>query len=198
MTTCSPALQKHYRTHYYLRYRLGAGLLIFFGLFLLLIAALAPFIKSPSFSDWKMVTVLGLVGMLCLIIAVLGPYGESQTRLVTSPEGIEYQGFGFRVLARWENIERVAVILRSQYALEPDKTTQRIYDKISRFALLEGQYPENHLECLVLRQPVCYDKKPWARRLIRNQTQYIPLSEFPRWRDSGLGEDIRRYAPHVS
>jgi hypothetical protein len=190
---------KRYRTSYYFRYLLGAGSLSFFGLSLVVLAILLPFFHPFSLHDWEMDIGLALVGMICLVMAILGPYGESRTCLITSPEGIEYQGFGFRVYASWDNVDRVEIIPRSQYAIEPSKAEMVDYirSKTKVIGKIEGFFPEAFMECLVLQHPLLYEKKDWAKKLIRNQTGYIPLSEFPWWRNSELAQDIQQYAPHL-
>jgi hypothetical protein len=190
---------KRYRTNYYFRYLLGAGFLLFFGLSLVVLAILLPFIRSFSLRDWIMDVSLALVGFICLVMAILGPYGESRTCLITSPEGIEYQGFGFHVYTSWDNVDRVEIIPRSQYALEPDKAEIAAYirNRTKAIGRIEAFFPEAYMECLVLRHPLFYEKKEWAKKMIRNQTGYIPLLEFPWWRNSELAQDIRQFAPHV-
>lgn len=188
-----------YRTRFYTRYLVSAGGLFLFGLFLLLVTLFGLFVEPPGFSDWKMILGTGFMGVLCLGVAIMGPFGESRTSLITSPEGIEYQGFGFRVFSRWEDIERLDVISPGQYSLAPNHVAaaKMIREKAPLFVKLEKQVPENHMECLVLRTPLRYEKRRWARGLIRSETQYIPLSEFPWWRYGALGQDIQRSAPHL-
>ena len=201
MTNSIPSPSSHkYRTSYYTRYLAGAVGLAFLGLCFLLLTGFSLATKPQGLTDWRIMLATGLIGILCLVTAVLGPYGESKTSLITSPEGIEYRGMGFRVFTDWENVERVDIIPLSRYSTEPKhtETVKLIEEKAPWLKKLEQQFPENHQECLVLRKSVRYEKNRFARRMIRNETQFIPMNEFPWWRNGALGQDILKYSPHLA
>jgi hypothetical protein len=55
-----------------------------------------------------------------------------------------------------------------------------------------GQY-----NSLVLRKPVELKCAWWSRLFSRQAVQEIPLSWFPGWQGKELGQEIKRYAPHL-
>lgn len=107
---------------------------------------------------------------LCLIpLTVM----QLQTHMVTSAAGLEYHGaFGFVWACAWEDIERIGLI-----------------GPLARWGL--GP------ECLVLRRApnINYPWLCWFFPIYRQQA--LALFEFGAWRYLALGQEIRRYAPHL-
>ena len=112
---------------------------------------------------------LFVVFVSCL--AILMAYSAVQIRLVISPEGIEYYQVGYSVRTTWENVERI------------------------------GEIPAGRImaEGLILYEHALFVEH-WLTGLkyIQTRSQVITLSLFRRdWLNSELGQDIRKYAPHL-
>ena len=103
--------------------------------------------------------------------AILMAYSAIQIRLVISPEGIEYYQVGYSVKTTWSNVARV------------------------------GEIPAGRImaEGLILHEPALFvDNWLSGVKYIQTRGKLIPLSLFKRdWLDSNLGQDIRKYAPHL-
>ncbi len=112
-----------------------------------------------------------LSAVIVSCIAILMAYSAIQIRLVTSPEGIEYYQVGYSVRTTWDNLAQIGAIPAGRI-------------------MVEG---------LILREPALFvDKWLAGVKYIQTRGQLIPLSLFKRnWLDSELGEDIRKYAPHL-
>lgn len=194
MTTQLAWPLKKYGSSYRARNWLGTMFLVSIGLFFTFLSVLIPFYRPLSLQDWGVDLALAFVGVGSVVLAALGPYAESQKYLITSPRGIEYGGFGFRVFAQWDEIDRVGLIHPGEYYLGPNRAELARYIQNGKIGTL---FPENNIECLVLRHPLPFEKNLWAKSIIRDQTWYIPLSDFLWWRFEELGRDIRKYAPHI-
>ena len=93
------------------------------------------------------------------------------TRLVVSPDGIEYYTPYQSIRTAWDDIESVG--------------------RVPMFSF--------YGEGLFLRRPALRGKKwlNWDVRLMQLD-RFVPLSPFlKQWRDSELGQDVRRYAPSL-
>ena len=106
-----------------------------------------------------------------LLIAAFFLYMVYYTRLKVSPEGIEYFQLGYRLKTTWENIERIGMVPTGMQTAEG----------------------------LILRESALQGKALGRKNLERNRLdRAIPLTFFqPRWREGGLGEEIKRFAPHL-
>jgi len=103
--------------------------------------------------------------------ALLMAYSAIQIRLVVSPEGVEYYQVGYSVKTTWDNVARV------------------------------GEIPAGRImaEGLILYQPALFvDSWLAGVKYIQTRGKLIPLSLFKRdWFESELGQDIKKYAPHL-
>jgi len=103
--------------------------------------------------------------------AILMAYSAIQIRLVISPEGIEYYQVGYSVRTTWNNLARI------------------------------GEIPAGRImvEGLILYEPALFvDTWLSGVKYIQTRGQLIPLSLFKRdWLNSELGQDIKKYAPHL-
>jgi hypothetical protein len=112
---------------------------------------------------------LFIVFVSCL--ALLMAYSAVQIRLVISADGIEYYQVGYSVRTSWENVARI------------------------------GEIPAGRImaEGLILYESaLTVDKLFSGVKYIQTRGQVIPLSLFKRdWLNSKLGQDIRKYAPHL-
>jgi hypothetical protein len=103
--------------------------------------------------------------------AILMAYSAIQIRLVISPEGIEYYQVGYSVKTTWNNVARV------------------------------GEIPAGRImaEGLILyEQALFVDNWLSGVKYIQTRGKLIPLSLFKRdWLESELGQDIKKYAPHL-
>jgi hypothetical protein len=110
-----------------------------------------------------------IVFVSCL--ALLMAYSAVQIRLVISPEGVEYYQVGYSVRTSWDNVARI------------------------------GEIPAGRImaEGLVLYESALFvDRLFSGVKYIQTRGQVIPLSLFKRdWVDSDLGQEIKKYAPHL-
>ena len=104
-------------------------------------------------------------------IALLMAYSAIQIRLVISPEGIEYYQVGYSVRTSWDNVARI------------------------------GEIPAGRImaEGLILYEPALFvDRLFSGAKYIQTRGQVIPLSLFRRdWVESDLGQEIKKYLPHL-
>ena len=139
------------------------------GMLILLTRLVFPslFHDSGSISDILMI-------ITCILILVMGwmTYLEAkQVHIITSVDGITYYSPGLEVRSPWENV-----------------------DKIRSMSILFGR---RKLDFLLLLQPA-EQKSNWWFRLWRGKPDNeIPLSMFGNWRESELGQEIMKYAPHL-
>lgn len=191
---------KLYRSRFRTRYLVSAVAWAFFGLFMLAVALIFVFVKRDDFQvPWWAAIVSAVIGLMCFALGYFGPYGDSLDALFLSERGIEYHGHGFVVRTPWSNVTGIVVITLGQYMTEPSKAAlvEQIRNQFPLFLKTDGAFPETDRECLELRTPVPFDKAAWAKRLVRKETRYIPLVEFPWWRQGELGADLRSYIPEV-
>jgi len=113
--------------------------------------------------------VLGIV--VPLLLASVFVYVANRPRLVVSPTGIEYDGLFYRIRSAWNDVERIG----------------------------SGPYQHRPIEGLVLCRQESGTHPEQDRSLkVLGLDRFIPLTQFAvTWRDSPLGHDIRRYAPHL-
>ena len=104
-------------------------------------------------------------------MTLLMAYSAAQIRLVISPEGVEYYQVGYSVRTTWKNVARI------------------------------GEIPAGRLmaEGLILYESGLSVAELFSKvKYIQTRGQVIPLSLFKRdWVESGLGQEIRMYAPHL-
>jgi len=90
-------------------------------------------------------------------------------KLVTTPEKLEFYSPGLELSTTWDNLER-----------------------IGRMAAKNTKY-----DSLLLRNPA-KQKTSILFRLFRKQPEKeIPLSMFSNWRTSEMGQEIKKFAPHL-
>lgn len=104
-------------------------------------------------------------------LAILMAYSSVQIRLIVSPEGIEYYQVGYSVCTTWNNLAKI------------------------------GEIPAGRImvEGLILHEQALFvDKWLAGVKYIQTRGKVIPLSLFQRdWRNSELGQEIKKYGPHL-
>ena len=118
---------------------------------------------------------LVLVAAVWLLLAVrqsAALYLLSRARLVTSPEGLEFFAPGYSIGTTWDNMEKVSV---SKWRWSPGFTVLHLRQKPT----LVSSSPSRWL---------------WMGLGSR---KLIPLYLFQRSSQGELGQDFRRYAPHL-
>jgi hypothetical protein len=128
----------------------------------------------PSlFHDSGSISIILLIIMWILVL-VMGwmTYLEAkQVHIVTSVDGITYYSPGLEVRSPWENV-----------------------DKIRSMSILFGW---RKLDFLLLHQPAEEESTWWYRLWRGKPDNEISLSMFGNWRESELGQEIMKYAPHL-
>ncbi|HVF99089.1 MAG TPA: hypothetical protein VND68_04570 [Chloroflexia bacterium] len=105
------------------------------------------------------------------LVAGYSVYRQATVYLVTSPEGVEYHTGGKVLGAAWSEIRSLGMI--------PAK-------------------PHYPVEGLIVRSKVAPPAHVPVQREQGWFIWYIPLQPFGwYWKESGLGDEIRRYAPHL-
>jgi hypothetical protein len=110
-------------------------------------------------------------GVLLIINGVIDLWLIKVYRIVTSPAGIGLYSPGFQLHTDWANLEN-----------------------IGSHAFL---FRLRKQDCLLLRQPASEKKTWWAPLLIIPEEKKIPLSLHKKWRESELGQELKKYAPHL-
>lgn len=116
---------------------------------------------APLVAHVALLVVLFLPGLFIIIHAF-------RSKLITSPEGVEYQSTFYSVVSSWDNIERIDTARRNRDA----------------FYLKEGGY----------RGPIWL--RPLILGSKRDRVITISL-HLPNWWAGPLFQDIQRYAPHL-
>lgn len=169
MHASTPSQSSASQKVYYLRWR---KVRLFYTGFLVLAALLLGLFvafrlgKDTEDQCLRIVLCLGICGW-----ALMSYSWAWHTRLVISPDGIEYCTPYHRIPTTWDNIKSIG--------------------RIPMFT--------SYGEGLFLRQPALQGNKwlNWNARLMQLD-RFIPLSPFAeQWRDSELGQDVRRYAPYL-
>jgi hypothetical protein len=93
------------------------------------------------------------------------------TRLVLSPERLEFYSPGLVLTTSWDNLERIGSVS----------------------TLLGSAKSDN----LVLRAAAIQKTAWWFKLLRKHPEHVIPMSMFSNWRGSEIGQEIKRYAPHL-
>ncbi len=108
------------------------------------------------------------IGLFFLVVLSYLWYTARHTSLMLSADGIEYRSARLTVRSSWENVERLDGL-----PLSPR---------------------------LLLRRPVPIEQQASRRELLPDQSaggRAIPLRLFGFARESALGRDLARYAPHL-
>jgi hypothetical protein len=94
-----------------------------------------------------------------------------RSHIVTSDDGLEYHGVGVNLFSSWEDMK---------------------YIKLGR----EVGLSRINTEVIVLMKPPEILLIRWYGKIFLGKG-YIPLSDFGKWRQNSLGNEIRRYAPRL-
>jgi hypothetical protein len=160
-----------YRSHYRKTLIVMAGFLALFGVLGSGYLAYYPLRYSSTEPESAVIWCVALPFIMLVLSLTAGVlYIANCTRIITSPEGIEYHELAHSVTTTWDNVQRIGIV--------------------PGLGAAEG---------LLLRRPALQVRKgmAWA---VKEQVhgRIIPLTPFGLfWRESDLGEDIKRYAPHV-
>jgi hypothetical protein len=119
--------------------------------------------------------------ILATVFAIMALW-RAQATLITTPEGIEYATFGFRLFTPWENVEGRGT-------------------RIEVRSIGKGMSANHVVSGLRLRQlaPV-FQVRPWVRFMLAeirdDPSCFIPISDVVAdWSTTELADEIRRYAP---
>lgn len=157
---------------YYLRWRRAHFLFVGFCVLVAFLAFLSAIGPGEDIEGrcWRILEILCLCGL-----AWPHYYRAQHGRLVISPDGIEYYAPYYSIRTTWDNI-----------------------GSIGRTRALCG-YSPLEVEGFVLGQPALQGNEwlNWLTRLA-HLDRFVPLSPFAKqWRKSELGQDVRRYTPHL-
>ena len=145
----------------------------YFSIGLGMLILLTRLIFPSLFEDSDLIGNILMI-IMWILVPVMGwmTYLEAkQVHIVTSMDGITYSSPGLELCSPWENV-----------------------DKIRSMSILFGR---RKLDFLLLLQPA-EQKSNWWFRLWRGKPDNeIPLSMFGNWRESELGQEIMKYAPHL-
>lgn len=131
-------------------------------------------IRVPFFlPEPKMSTRILLIfqGVVLILNGVIDLWLINVTRITTSQAGIGFYSPGSQLHTDWANLE-----------------------KIGSHAFL---FRLRKQDCLLLRQPASEIKTWWAPLLIIPEGKKIPLSLHKKWQESELGQELKKYAPHL-
>jgi len=125
--------------------------------------------------------VLGAFGVLMLVMVMLFLYLMRAARITVTPEGVQLHGIGFRVFARWDNMQAIG-------------GSPILYEGIVEGLILRESGLEVS-EWMSLASLI----SPLSRVALDQYNTFLPLEPIltKHWRESGLGELLRRYAPHL-
>jgi hypothetical protein len=151
--------------------------------FLVLLAVAAPFLIFWFFlssvgylADTAIFATIALVVVFLLMAWVVYRTAEN-TYIVVTSEGLEYHNGGHSLYTTWDNVERIGVM--------PWGATQ---------------YGHNMAEGLILRRPATRRGTILlGGQTFRHSYRFIPLTQLAGWwwRDTELGQDIKRYLPSL-
>jgi hypothetical protein len=110
------------------------------------------------------------VGVILFLSVWLTAETLKTTRLALSPEKLEFYSPGLVLTTSWDNLERIG----------------------SMSTLLGAKY-----DSLVLRATATQKTAGWFKLLRKHPEHEIPMSMFSNWRVSEIGQEIKRYAPHL-
>jgi hypothetical protein len=143
----------------------------------LVIGALVPIVAIPliysRFQPFPVELALASVGAgaIFIFLGYICYRGATSVYLVTSPEGIEFHTHGRMRDALWSEITSIGPV--------PSHSGYYVEGFIIRSKVAPSALPAVHQE------------QGWFH-------WYIPLQPFGwYWKATGLGEEIRRYAPHL-
>ncbi len=190
-----------YASHHWLRL-IGAVLFFLLALFVMGIFVLAAAGLTRSGQNWKAAGI-GLASSLPFWIIGLICWTESRAYMASSPAGLEFHGFGYRLFCPWQDLEAVRIVTTSQHALDPTGTKvrtpqeQEIYREVEkRLSPILPLLPQEFIEVLYLSRPVELQRAWWAKSIL-SPTRKIRLTDFHSWRATSVGRDIRRFAPQL-
>jgi len=156
-------MKTYHLTSFWKYYSLLSGSLIFW----FIIAAVAWQGKQFDFAF--------LASLLALADTALAISSAPTFHIVVSEDGVIWNGPGFTLGTRWEDIEDIS---------------RHVYG----FSIQEG-LASNKLMIQINNKGVGYLPTPWQTPPFK---PFIPLSCFVHnWRDSELGGQIKQYAPHL-
>jgi WD40 repeat protein len=137
--------------------------------------------QNPSMSEFYPWAVLA--GFFLFDICAYISLAALRSKLITSPWGIEYYDMGIKMRAPWKSVVGIEKLRYVYKWVDSLVTTQQA--EMSRF-ILASLITSKHRHL------------PASDMDIDKIRRSIPIGNFVSdWRDSSLGEEIRRYAPQV-
>lgn len=182
--TSTPSYDSKNRSVYRLSFArmFGAYLILALGVFWILLFIWFPLsAQNPRMSAYYPWVVLA--GFLLFDLCAYFFLASFRTRLITSPWGIEYYDLGINLRAPWKSVvglENVRYVYRSVDSLVTSQPAEMSRLVLASLVISRQRYlPASDMDI---------DKIRYS----------IPIGNFVGdWRDSLLGEEIRRYAPQV-
>ncbi|MFZ6028556.1 MAG: hypothetical protein ACOYYS_12640 [Chloroflexota bacterium] len=147
---------------------IGAYLMLGMGI-LVMFFSLVPYIAFSTSDPFY--GFLLLLGALSLISPLLTLWILKETRIVTSPTQISFYSPSFELHSPWANLETIG--------------SMPAHFGIRRF------------DSIVLQQPAEQKFSGLLGMFWKKPVKAIPLSMFGDWRESELGQEIKKYAPHL-
>lgn len=147
----------------------SAFLMLILGAINIILRNSAPFSRQdPQILTRTLPTAMGV---LMILIGVMDLWLIRVTRIVTSPAGIGFYSPGFELHTDWANLK-----------------------KIGSHTVLFGL---RKYDCLLLCQPGTQKYIRWISWMTRKVEKEISLSLHRNWRESALGQELKKYAPHL-
>jgi len=137
------------------------------GVFIILAQFIILFLTHNPYPPLRILYIV--MGALMICIGAMDYWIAKVVRIVTSPSGLWFYSPGVALHTDWANVKAVG----------------------SKGVFLRRQ----KFDTLALLQPAEQKCTGVVRLLKRSVEKEIPLSMFGNWRDSELGQEIKRYVP---
>jgi hypothetical protein len=137
------------------------------GVFIILAQFSILFLFHKTYPPLRILYIV--LGALMIFIGALDYWIAKVVRIVTSPSGLWFNSPGVELYTDWANVKAIG----------------------SKGVFLRRQ----KFDTLVLLQPAEQKCTGLVRLLKRSVEKEIPLSMFGNWRESELGQEIKRYVP---
>jgi hypothetical protein len=125
------------------------------------------YLGSDQTTGWSFL----FLALLQFLSAGLNVATLTTTRLVLSPEQLEFYSPGLTLVTSWDNLQHIG--------------SMSILLGLAKY------------DSLVLRAATTPKVAWWFKLLRKCPEQEIPMSMFSNWRVSEIGQEIKKYAPHL-
>jgi hypothetical protein len=142
--------------------------------------------------DTATIVVVIIGGLILFALSLAIYFGMTRVCLTVSPQGIGYHSLGYQVVTTWDNIASIGDVRSGQYTYEGLVLREPRLEVSDWLRTGTAAYPFLALIGALSGRPLV----PLPDMAVYGRG--IPLGLFvTNWRQSPLGENIRRYAPHV-